>query len=106
MTGDEREHEEEDDYGEEVEDEEGFDDYDSWKEQIVYLVDTSKDMFDCFIKESDDSQEPSIVREITYFTYAMNMALLHLKNKVFANPNDEIAVIFYGTVSRDTCTFP
>jgi len=34
----------------------------------------------------------------TYFTYTMKLVMKHLKSKIFQNPNDEFAVLFYSTV--------
>ena len=36
----------------------------------------------------------------TFFSYSTKLVTTYLKSRIFANPNDEFAVLFYGTVSR------
>ena len=36
----------------------------------------------------------------TFFSYSTKLVTTYLKSRIFANPNDEFAVLFYGTVGR------
>jgi hypothetical protein len=37
----------------------------------------------------------------TFFSYAMTVIKTFLKSKIFSDPSDEVAILFYGTVSVD-----
>jgi hypothetical protein len=42
-------------------------------------------------------------KPFTFFTYAIDLVSKYLKTKIFGAPNDEFALILYGTVRTNVC---
>ncbi|KAG1676939.1 hypothetical protein FOA52_014815 [Chlamydomonas sp. UWO 241] len=89
---------EEDEYGREDDGEEP-EARQVFKSQTVMLVDASEPMFEEFpfqhadTTNADGSQAPPF----SYFAYAMRVVNTLMKSRVFADQDDEIALLFYNT---------
>ncbi|GAX73086.1 hypothetical protein CEUSTIGMA_g539.t1 [Chlamydomonas eustigma] len=66
----------------------------TFREHTVFLVDASESMLNSSLFQAGDSPEKT---GCTYFSYAMTVIKTFMKSKIFAEPSDEVAVMFYGT---------
>ena len=86
--------EEDDEFGDALDQ----DNFPSWKfsgkDALIFLIDCSPKMHLKF------KSEDSATEHDTPFKLALRCAHATLRNKIFANPQDEIGVLLFGTVNK------
>lgn len=66
-------------------------DFDYGKEQVVFLIDACETMLQPCTEPAAGQKGKSFIR------FALQMIAREMKSKIFSNPSDEYAVVFYST---------